>query len=299
MPRFPTPEPVTATVELVGDLRVVAGDSDETVVEVRPGDPTSAADVKLAEQTRVELSAGHLTIATPKSWRRFTPFGGRETVDVTVELPRGSQLTVDSGYGDVTTEGELGTCRVKTAMGDVRLDTTGTLSARSGFGSVSVERATGDADVSTGSGAIRVERAERGARVRNANGASRVGHVGGDLRAKAANGDIVVDRAERSVNAKTACGDVRLLEVASGTVVAESAAGEVEVGVRVGTAAWVDAATRFGRVRNALDTGGAPAPTEESVSVRARTNAGDILIGRADAEPAGPAAALGTGAAPT
>lgn len=282
MPRFPTPGPVTATIEVVGDVRLVAADRDDTVVEVRPGDPDRAADVKLADATRVELTAGRLTVTSPKRWRRFTPFGGRETVEVTVELPCRSTVVADLDYGAVRTEGELGTCRVRTGMGDVRLDATGTLSARSGFGSVTVEHVDGDLDTTTGSGSIRVGRVTGSARLRNANGATTVGRVAGELRAKAANGDIVVERAGTSVTAKTACGDVRLLEVAGGTVVAESAAGEIEVGVRAGTAAWIDAATRFGRVRNALDAGGEPGPTEASVQVRCRTNAGDILVGRAE-----------------
>ena len=65
-----------------------------------------------------------------------------------------------------------------------------------------------------------------------------------------------------------------------GTLVAETSAGEVEVGVRPGTAAWIDAVTRFGRVRNALDQGGEPAPGDERAEVRLRTSAGDILIDR-------------------
>lgn len=281
MPRFPTPNAITVAIEVVGDVRITASDREDTTVEVRPGDPDRPADLKLAEATRVDLTAGRLTVTTPKSWRRFTPFGGRETVDVTVELPTGSSVSVESGFGALTTEGELGTCRVRTGMGDVRLDATGSLSARSGFGSLSVERVDGDADVTAGSGAIRVGHVAGGARLRNANGATTVDHVGGELRAKAANGDIIVGRAARSVTAKTACGDVRILGAEAGTVVAESAAGEIEVDVRPGTAAWVDAATRFGRVRNALDAGGEPTATESSVQLRCRTNAGDILIGRA------------------
>jgi len=55
MPVFDTPEPISVTVELgVGDLRVVAGDRADTVVEVRPSDPAKKGDVTAAEQTRVE-----------------------------------------------------------------------------------------------------------------------------------------------------------------------------------------------------------------------------------------------------
>src|SRR5437764_958604 len=41
MPTFDTPEPISVTVEFgVGDLRIVASDRTDTMVEVRPSDPT-------------------------------------------------------------------------------------------------------------------------------------------------------------------------------------------------------------------------------------------------------------------
>jgi hypothetical protein len=54
MPTFDTPQPISVTVELgVGDLRIVASDRTDTMVEVRPSDPAKKADVTAAEQTRV------------------------------------------------------------------------------------------------------------------------------------------------------------------------------------------------------------------------------------------------------
>ena len=281
MPRFPTAGPIGVTVSLVGDVRITASDRDDTVVEVRPADPSKPGDIRAAEGTAVELTAGHLTITAPRSWRRFTPFGGHEMIDVTIELPSGSRVTADTDFGSVVTDGELGTCSITTGMGDLRLDVTGTLSARSGFGSVAVDRVVGDATISTGSGSLRIERVDGTASIRNANGSTTVGEVDGDLQVKAANGDVVVRHPRGSTIAKTACGDVRLLEVERGHHVAETSAGEIEVGVRRGTAVWLDALTRFGQVRNGLDHGGEPAPTDERAEVRARTSAGDILIDRA------------------
>jgi len=58
--------------------------------------------------------------------------------------------------------------------------------------------------------------------------------------------------------------------------------GELEVGVRRGTAAWLDAQTRFGQVRNRLEPTAAPGAQEETVEVRARTSYGDIVIHHTD-----------------
>jgi len=107
--------------------------------------------------------------------------------------------------------------------------------------------------------------------------------VGGELRVKAANGGISVDRAGATVTVKTANGDIRLGEVASGAVVAETAAGKIDVGIREGVAAWLDLNTGFGRVLNDLVDSERPGAGEETVEVRARTSYGDISIRRSPA----------------
>ena len=87
MPTFHTPEPISVTVELgVGNLRIVASDRTDTMVEVRPSDAAKKADVTAAEQTRVEYAGGRLLIKAPKSWRQLTWRGGGESIDVQVEL---------------------------------------------------------------------------------------------------------------------------------------------------------------------------------------------------------------------
>ena len=106
-----------------------------------------------------------------------------------------------------------------------------------------------------------------------------VGVADGDLSLSAANGNIAVDVARASVGAKT--GDVRLAEVERGSVVLETHAGDLEVGIRDGTAAWLDVSTTMGKVHNALNTADAPEPSDETVELRARTSVGDVVIRRA------------------
>jgi hypothetical protein len=64
--------------------------------------------------------------------------------------------------------------------------------------------------------------------------------------------------------------------------VLETAAGELEVGVREGTAAWLDVSAHHGRVRTSLDEASTPDEGEATVEVRARTSYGDIVIHRAN-----------------
>jgi len=63
--------------------------------------------------------------------------------------------------------------------------------------------------------------------------------------------------------------------------VLETAAGELEVGIREGTAAWLDVSSHYGRVRNSLDETDSPEQSEATVEIRARTSYGDINIRRA------------------
>jgi hypothetical protein len=67
--------------------------------------------------------------------------------------------------------------------------------------------------------------------------------------------------------------------------VVETKVGDLEVGIREGTAAWLDVSAGVGQVHNALDTADAPEPSAETVEVRARTSFGDIVIRRASGTP--------------
>ena len=61
---FDTPSAITVTLDLyVADVRLAVSDRADTVVEVRPSDPGKAADVKAAENTRVEYHEATRTLS--------------------------------------------------------------------------------------------------------------------------------------------------------------------------------------------------------------------------------------------
>ena len=288
MPTFDTPEPISVTVELgVGDLRIVASDRTDTMVEVRPSDAAKKADVTSAEQTRVEDAGGRLLIKAPKSWRQFTWRGGGESIDVQVELPAGSHLRGETGVAALRCQGRLGECRYKTGVGDIQLDQAGAVQLRTGVGDLTVKQADGDAELTTGSGSVRIDRIDGAAVVKNSNGDTWIGEVTGNLQVNAANGRISGERAHGTVTATSANGDVRLGEVAHGAVLAQTGLGKVEIGIRDGVAAWLDLNTRFGNVHNDLDAAERPESGEDAVEVRARTSFGDITINRSVADDTG------------
>lgn len=280
MPTFDTPGPITATISVaIGDVRVDAGDRHATIVAVVPSDPSNEEDVKAAELTRVDLAGDRLVVRAPKL-RSWLSRSGGGSIDVTIELPAGSDVHGALGVADLRCEGRLGDCRVKTGLGAIRLDRADALSLRSGAGAISVERATGNAEVTAGSGEIRLRELDGSAVIKNSNGDTWVGEATGELRLNAANGSIAVDLAHAGVVAKTANGHVRLGEVGGGSVVLETQIGDVEVGIREGTAAWLDVSASAGKVHNTLESADAPEPSATTVEVRARTSLGQIMIRR-------------------
>ncbi|MER7811991.1 DUF4097 family beta strand repeat-containing protein [Streptomyces sp900116325] len=280
MPSFDTPEPISVTAHVeAGSIQFTGGDRPDTVVEVRPRDPKRDQDVRAADQTEVTYTSGVLTIRTPKS----NLFGRTGTVDVTAELPAGSHIDMTGAWVQVLGEGRLGEVRVKTSSGDVRLDTTGPLQLTASHGSITVDRVEGMAEISTSSGSLRVGLVDGPAVLKNSHGTTTVGAATGELRVSGANGDIEIRRAEDSVTATTAHGTLRVGDVARGTVQLETSYGAIEVGVREGTAAWLDVSSGSGQVRNTLTASQAPEETEDSVKVRARTRYGNIDVRRAKA----------------
>jgi DUF4097 and DUF4098 domain-containing protein YvlB len=279
MPTFTTRSPILVTLALAaGDAHISASERDDTVVEVAPRDASRRADVRAADETRVEFADGRLHVRSPRqglSWGR----GG--FVDVTIALPAGSRVDGHTGAGELRVEGTLGDCTFKSGAGAIRLDRAGRVELTCGAGDITVEGAAGEAKVLTGSGAVRLGAIARNAVVKSGNGSTTVGDAGGELRVVTSHGDIRVERAAGNVVAKSAKGNVRVGEVARGTVELVTAFGDIEVGIAEGTAARLEVRTDFGDVRQGLEAAQAPPDGAPTVVVRGRTAYGDIVVERA------------------
>ena len=282
MPTFDTREPISVSVELgVGGVSISAGERTDTVVEVRPSDPDEPGDVLAAERTTVEYDDGKLRIRAPKGRKQHGIRGGGEAVDVRIEVPAGSTVRIEASVASLHATGRLGECRYRTSAGDIRIDEAGPLSLKTAAGDIGVRRAEGPCEISTSSGVVRIAAIDGPAAIKNANGDTEIGEITGDLRVRSANGTVLVDRALATVAAKTARGDIRLGEVGRGPVVAETAFGRIDVGIRHGVAAWLDLHTAMGRVDSALEATDRPDPGEDVVELKAHTAFGDITVRRA------------------
>ena len=285
---FNTPSPIAVTLDLyVADVRFEVSDRTDTSVEVRPSNPDKAADVKAAENTRVEYDDANrtLSVVSRKPRNRFVNFSSKrpESIDVVIQLPTDSDVRGEAGMGDFQADGALGIVTLKTDLGAVRLAETGPLNVRSGLGEITVAGISGSAEVHGGSSDILIGAVDGTADVSTSNGKVRVGVVTGAASVKAANGSVSVDRALSDLTATSSNGEVRVGEVARGKVSATSKNGAVQVGIREGSAAWLELNTGLGRVYNELASADAPEAGEpvDRVEVHVSTKLGDVTIRRA------------------
>jgi DUF4097 and DUF4098 domain-containing protein YvlB len=263
MPTFDTPGPVSARIEVAaGSVHVRADDRHDTVVTVRPRDERSSADVAAAEQALVTFTAGELLVRSTGR-PRLLFFGTGPQIDVDVVLPTGSALDVRTTAGEITCAGRLGAVHLESRHGDLRLDQAGSLHARTASGNISAAAVEGETEATTSYGNVRL------------------GVTTGPARLGTGYGDVTVDRALDSLTGSTKYGQVRVGEAVRGSLVLETAYGEVEAGVREGTAAWLDVSSGSGSIRNLLAETEGPEGADETVEIHARTSYGDILIRRA------------------
>jgi len=262
MQHFNTPAPISATVDIIlGDIRFNASDRADTTVAVEPIDPSRTLDVEAADEAKVEFADGKLRVWHPKLRSVFTRKFG--SVKVVVELPTGSDVQGDTAQGEYVVQGAVGSCRLKTAIGGIRVAEAAEARLRTTGGKVTVGHVAGAVEV-------------------NGYGDIRIGRVDGDATVKNVSGDITVFVAGAALTAKTTMGDISVGEIGSGTVDLNAAIGKLDVGVPEGTTVRLDAKASTGRVRNHLEAAATTVQSARRVDVRARCNGGDITVHRAE-----------------
>lgn len=260
------------------DVRLASG---EIAVEAIEG--ATRVDVELiahdeesqqiVDATRVELHDHHgrpqVVVDVPQRRGGFSLglLFGRQGITCRIRTPELSGLAVRSKSADVSAHGRLGAANVSTASGDVRLERVeGGLNVKSASGDVFAQEISGGVNVQTASGDIDLEIAR------------------GPVNATTASGDLRIGEAWDNVSANTVSGDQEHGAVLRGMVAAHSVSGDVHIGVRRGSKAYLDCNTVSGDTRSELElTTEAPQGDGPLVEIRAKTVSGDIVITRAPA----------------
>jgi hypothetical protein len=277
MPSYDVPGPIDLDLNVgVGFVEVIASDRTDAVVEVSPSKPGRSGDVSLAREAVVSFDSGRLRVNVP---RRLNLFGRSDSVDIRCELPTGSRVAIETGYGSVLARGVFGDCRIVAKYGSVTADTVANLVLESSYGSVDIAEVTGRLDVTAGHGVVRIAQVDGDARLRGSYGTIELGTAAGTVEVSTS-GALTIDRALSDVTARSAHGPIRVREVSGGTIRLDNGHADVDVGVPAGVAAWIDAVSARGRVHNELTPDPDAATSGRSVELHLRTNHANVIIRR-------------------
>lgn len=251
---FDTPAPIALDAQTdSGDITIHTTDGPRTRVALTGRDDA-------VEETEVRMSSDgtKLTIRTPKGH-----WGRSSDVDIEVTVPVGSTAKATTGSGDLTIDDALASFTGTTGSGDISGSSIGgDLRAQTGSGDISFDRVEGRCRVQTGSGDISVQ------------------HAAGELEANSGSGNIEVAVAEATVQAKVGSGDISFGSVRRGRASAQTASGNVEIGISRGVTAKLDVSTVTGDIESELEVDGAAPVDGEVVDIYARTVTGDISLAR-------------------
>ncbi len=258
MPTFVAAGPITADLKVAGaHVRVAATERTDTVVLVEPIDPASPSDVRVASRTKVDFSAGRLTVKTTVSGEK------KGSVAIRIDLPAGSGLVANLAHSSVHADGPLGECELHMASGQAHFERISTLLANIAGGEVAIGHLTGRGTV--GGSAVTM----------------RVGHASGDLALSTSSGSLNIDRADGAVTATTGEAAIRIGNLTHGPAELMNRSGSIEIGVSDGSAAKVDAVSERASVRNSVPSPRDRGTFDDEVTVYARSRYGDIVVQRA------------------
>lgn len=267
---FEVQGPVEIDVRLAsGDIEVDPTAEGRVEVELVAHDEESQ---RLVDDARIELNPqGHrptVVVDVPqKKGFSFTLFG-RSGVECRIRCPHDSGLSVRTKSADVEARGTLGALNISTASGDIEVErVSGGVNVKSASSDFSA-REVGPTNIQTASGDIDITVAR------------------GPLNITSVSGDISIGEAYDNVNANSVSGDQDHAAVMTGVVAAHSVSGDITIGVRRGTTAFLECTTVSGDTSSDLSMTGEGPPAGGNapfVEIRAKTVSGDIRITRAPA----------------
>jgi len=187
----------------------------------------------------------------------------RSSAYVVIDAPEGSDLRVSVASADIRADVPLERVDLKTASGDIELESAETLEAKSASGDLQIERVGRALSFSSASGDLLVP-----------------GAATGSISISTASGDIYIDHADGNVAVSTASGDTRLRRFTGRSAAFKSMSGSVDIGIPRRTEVSLDANLLSGKLR-LPDPETTQEDPERQTSIRAKLVSGDLIIERA------------------
>lgn len=274
----PVDGPASVRIELeVGKLDVVATERRDVAITASPSNPSRGGDRTAAEAVRVDRVGDEIVVRGPQKRKVFGP--GKDSVDLVVELPEASAVTALVKYGSARLAGRLGAVSADLPFGELSLDTAERLELKGGHGDYRITAVTGDADVRFKWGSVRV--GQVGGRLQlSGDGPITVDRADGPADLKTSTGPLELGTAGAGATIRSAYGAVRVRDAIRGVIRIDGAYGNVDVGVRAGTAVWLDATSQHGVVRTDLSADSGPSTGDETLELHVRTGHGSIAVHR-------------------
>ncbi|MEJ7628906.1 MAG: DUF4097 family beta strand repeat-containing protein [Nocardioidaceae bacterium] len=276
---FETPEPVDLKVELgTGELDITASETSETRVELEAIHGDSHAK-DLIEGARVEQHGTKISVIMPKNKGGF--FGRKGLVRARITIPHESSLKIETGSADLEARGRFAQASVASGSGDIEIEQIASGDLKAGSGDIEVETVLGSVKVKTGSGDVKLGSVGGNGDVMAGSGDVVLDAVEGALKVKTGSGDVVVKSGGDKVDAMAGSGDLLIQRVDRGEVFAKTGSGDVTIAVAQGTAAYLDIQTVTGDVTSSLDSTESPLDGDATVAINVVSGTGDVVLQRA------------------
>jgi DUF4097 and DUF4098 domain-containing protein YvlB len=223
----------------------------------KPGVVEVSVDTK-ATDFIVEQRGNSILVSSDKT----TPWLSRGSAYVVIRAPEGTDLQVGVASAPVRVDTALGKVDIKTASGDIELDSAD---------NVVIKTASGDAKMARVGHALRFSSASGDLRVSES--------CHGSLAASTASGDVYIEDTDASVHVNTASGDVRIRRFTGRDASFKAMSGSVDLGIPRRSEVSLDVNLLSGKLRlpEPDPTQGEP---ERQVSVRAKLVSGNLTIDR-------------------
>lgn len=265
----------------VGSVQVLASARADVSVEATPSNPDRAGDRAAAEAVRVDHVGDAVVVRGPHRSRIFG--AGKDSVDVVVEVPEGSEVEVAVKFGSARLAGRFGEVRAEVPFGEFVLDSAEQLDFKGGHGDYRVTHVEGDAQLKFKSGAMRVGHVGGRLQLTGSDGPITVDRIVGEAELKTSSGALEIGSTASGATIRAAYGGIRVREAVRGVLRVDGSYGPVDVGVRPGTAVWLDATSQHGVVRTDLASDAGPAEGDETLELHIRTGYGSINVHRSEA----------------
>ncbi len=229
-------------------------------VEVHRGEPGSVevtVDTKAADFV-VEQRGNSILVSSDKT----TPWLSRGSAYLMIRAPDGADLRMAVASAAVRADLPLGKVDIKTASGDIELESVENLV---------IKTASGDAEVASVDHALRFSSASGDLRVRES--------CHGSVAVSTASGDVHIEDSDASVNVSTASGDVRISRFTGSSASFKAMSGSVDLGIPRRSEVSLDVNLLSGKLRLPEPESSHDEP-ERQMSVRAKLVSGNLTINR-------------------